>query len=142
MRYLPILMIAALAGCSSTNGEPASPGQTNAATVSIGDTFTLRAGEIAQVSGTQVQVAFKRVENDSRCPQDVQCVWAGDALVQLEIAVARTAWVPTTLHTTLEPRKAAQFGYTVELVSLAPQPASTQAIPASNYIASLRVTRN
>src|SRR5688572_4335096 len=136
MRHLAFLL-AALVGCSTTPGEP-TPGQTNAATVAIGDTFSLRAGETAQVEGTQVQVAFKRVENDSRCPQDVTCVWAGDALVQLEVAVARTAWVPVPLHTTLEPRKAGQFGYTFELVGLSPQPTSSQAIPAGNYTASLR----
>jgi hypothetical protein len=139
MRNLAFL-IAALVGCS-TPGEP-TPAQTNAATVAIGDTFSLRAGETAQVAGTQVQVAFRRVENDSRCPQDVTCVWAGDALVHLEVAVARTAWLPVMLHTTLEPRRAAQFGYNVELVGLSPQPTSSQAIPAAGYTASLRVTRN
>jgi hypothetical protein len=140
MRHLAFL-IAALIGCSSP-GEPVPTGQTNAATVAVGDTFTLRPGEIAQISGTQLQVAFRRVENDSRCPQDVTCVWAGDALVQLEVALARTAWVPVALHTTLEPRRAEQFGYTIELVGLSPQPTSTQAIPAQNYSVSLRITRS
>lgn len=75
------------------------PGQRHA----FGDAGTLR---------------YVAVTSDSRCPPDVQCVWAGDATVAFE-------WLPTggkpesfALHTGLEPRSHPIAGHTLRLVSL------------------------
>lgn len=32
-----------------------------------------------------IQIKFKDVVSDSRCPKDVQCVWAGEAKVMVEV---------------------------------------------------------
>src|SRR5712671_4055395 len=51
--------------------------------------FSLPLGKSAAVSGTGARITFRRVTEDSRCPVDVTCIWAGDA--KIELAVSRNA---------------------------------------------------
>lgn len=47
-------------------------------------TVVLGYGDEATVApGTQLR--FLRVVNDSRCPKDVQCVWAGEVTIEFEL---------------------------------------------------------
>ena len=46
--------------------------------------FKLTLGETASTNG--VTFHFKEVLEDSRCPENVQCVWAGQARVQVDIS--------------------------------------------------------
>src|SRR5436853_321878 len=50
-----------------------------------GAEFSLSLGKTAAVTGTPYRITFNRVSEDSRCPVDVTCVWAGDAKVELTI---------------------------------------------------------
>lgn len=43
----------------------------------------LMMGDLADFGNTQIK--FKKVIEDSRCPKDVQCVWAGEAKVLVEV---------------------------------------------------------
>ena len=47
----------------------------------LAESFKLRVGQTAAITGTNVRVKFDRVVADSRCPIDVQCVWAGSASI-------------------------------------------------------------
>lgn len=53
-----------------------------------GATIDLGPGQIARLSNGGA-IRYVRLVNDSRCPPDVQCVWAGDAVVALH-------WAPAT----------------------------------------------
>src|SRR6476646_1224216 len=53
-----------------------------------GAEFNLAVGKSATISDTDYRITFNRVTEDSRCPVDVQCVWAGDAKIELTIARA------------------------------------------------------
>lgn len=56
---------------------------------SVGTPFSLRIGGKAEVqdaqSGTPVSIAFESVEEDSRCPEGANCIWAGRAVVRLTV---------------------------------------------------------
>ena len=66
----------------------ASP-HTNLDVVRPGREFKLRAGQQVTVKGTKLRIRLIAVENDSRCPSDVTCVWAGNAAVQLQLSTGR-----------------------------------------------------
>ena len=57
------------------------------AQLSLGQPFSLRSGESAVLQRENVRLRFDSVPEDSRCPKTVQCVWAGNARVRLEITV-------------------------------------------------------
>ena len=115
-----------------------------AASISAGvadTTIALRVGQEARVGGTVLLVTFLGVTNDSRCPSDVMCVWAGNAAVAIATRVAMGPTVRHVLNTTLDPRSADVGGYRVTLAGLRPYPVSTSRIPADRYVADLRFQR-
>ena len=71
LRYLLILVtivLISLTGCSK-----------NHFTVGLGEVFTIGVGDSARIAGEDMTVTFNEVIGDSRCPQNVTCVWEGVA---------------------------------------------------------------
>lgn len=134
------LMVIAAAACST---EPTQPGADSSASeqVEVGQSVRLRPGQIAQVRGTAVQIAFRRVAEDSRCPINAICVWSGDALVRVDVTEGRRAWTEVTLHTDLEPRSVEIGDYRVRITDLQPLPMAGDTVPQSQYTAAFEVTR-
>ncbi len=56
----------------------------NQATPRVGKEFSLKVGQQAKVDGVDLNLKFTGVPQDSRCPTNVNCVWAGNAEVALE----------------------------------------------------------
>lgn len=77
-RIASLLTFALLAGCTAAPAvdRPAA----NA--VADGSAILLGIGEAAHLADGS-RLTYLRLENDSRCPPDVQCVWAGDAEIVL-----------------------------------------------------------
>jgi hypothetical protein len=86
-------------------------------------------------------VGFRGVSSDSRCPTDVQCVWAGDATARIQATVGRMAWTGFDLHSTLEPKAATFRSWEIRLVKVEPSPRSTEGIPPGAYVVTLEVTQ-
>ena len=133
------LLIAALAACSSSTSTDvtARTPTSQTTTQEVGRAFAMKIGESVMIN--DLRLTFRGVEGDSRCPVGVQCVWAGDAEIALKIEQGSKAAV-AALHTTLEPKKTEWNGYTISLVSLAPQRAANAPDPA-DYRAEIVVTR-
>ena len=140
MRIQCISVLAAIAaGCASPS-HPGDPGNiTTGIQVQTGREFEIAAGQEAQVQGTAVTVRFVGVGEDSRCPVDVQCVWAGDAVVRLTFAASGAPSAEAALHTTLDPKSASFEGYSVRLTGLRPAPRSGTTIPPASYVATLEI---
>jgi hypothetical protein len=108
--------------------------------VALNERFTLAPGQRVQVEGASFQLEFVAVRDDSRCPADVVCVWAGDAVVQVRVIEAAQA--DYELHAGDPARGAASHRQTrIELVELQPYPFSSRTIAPADYRATLTVTR-
>ena len=100
--------------------------------------FWLRIGQTAQFPKADLSVTFRAVSEDSRCPQDVVCVWEGNGQVQL--AVRSGSSVRTVaLNTTTRPRDVPVGSYQLRLEKLAPIPEAQHPIPPSEYVATLKL---
>lgn len=111
--------------------------------VRLGGGFKLKAGRQVTVKGTKLRIRFVAVENDSRCPSDVTCVWAGNAAVQLQLGTGRGSKT-VTLNTSKSPSFAGEIeyrGYRVKLVDLSPYPRSDRKIAQRDYTATLLVSK-
>lgn len=119
-----------VAGC----GSPLSP--------ALDREFDLAFGREAVVADAGLRIAFVDVD-DSRCPSDalILCVWAGEGIVHLRVEAGGDEGTVYQLHTLLEPRAVTVpgSGVEIELVSLAPYPATTDPIPEREYVATLVV---
>lgn len=73
------------------------------------------------------RLRYVRVVNDSRCPLDVQCVWAGDAIVAMEWTAPGATVQAFELHTGKEPRThvVGQRTITLEALERGERPAAT-----------------
>ena len=101
---------------------------------------TLRVGETTFVEN--IEIRFGGVLEDSRCPVDVVCVWAGNAQAALGVGPPRGTQGPTEqvlLNTTEGAQSGESWGLRVTLVELTPAPRSTDPMPRENYIIRLKV---
>ena len=134
---LVALLAAALGftACLSSSNAPSAPSG-----VPMGREFTLAPGQSATVGG--LTVVFAGVGSDSRCPADVVCVWAGEALVNVSARVPGEAEATLSLRAGARAgEEAAYAGYTIRLVSLAPYPRASKPIAPGDYRATLTVSR-
>ena len=91
--------------------------------VSAGQDVLLGVGETAAVTPGPVRVQFVGV-NDSRCPSDVVCVQAGDAMVMLTFSGAG-AERADTLYLVRQPRSVTYGGYRFDVSDVRPYPRSS-----------------
>jgi hypothetical protein len=112
-------------------------GVDTAVVASPGVEFNLAVGKTATLSGSDYRITFNRVTDDSRCPVDVQCVWAGDA--RIELTVSRNSAPGDTRAISLtSPNNEVTVGdLRIRFVSLAPTPRQSEPPASRAYIARL-----
>ncbi len=132
MRPFAIAAVAALlVACDITNPAPALDLDDLPATVILG------LGDQRVVGSSTVR--FSAVREDSRCPVDATCIWAGNARIEVTISPLAgdgPAQV-VTLNSFLEPKVALAQGLRLSLVGLSPDPRVGR--PTAGYRAELRV---
>ncbi len=140
-RYgLLIPTLLALAACAAPARDTLDLPTAPVSTVPVGTDFVLAPGASAAADDGALTVGFIGITNDSRCPTNVQCVWAGSARAGLRV---RDGAASRDLHLeTLATKDTATVGvYLIRLVEVNPAPVTTDPIPASAYRITLRVTR-
>ena len=105
-----------------------------------GVAFSLPLGKTATVTGTGARITFNRVADDSRCPVDVQCVWAGDAKIELTISGQGGASDPKVISITSPNNEVTSGNLRIRLVGLAPAPKQSEPSASRAYVAQLIVT--
>jgi len=103
--------------------------------------LTLCMGREVRAPDGVMRVVLLAVRNDSRCPVDVQCVWAGNAEVELGVAFGEGPTVPYVLNTGLSPRAVVVGTYRLTLADLRPARVSVRTIPQDQYVATVRLQR-
>jgi hypothetical protein len=88
-----------------------------------------------------LRIAFVDLIEDSRCPKDVDCVWAGNARIKVRISPATGSAESYELNTTTSPRSIVIDGYEFKFTALTPEPASNIRIRKDGYTATFVVTR-
>ena len=106
----------------------------------IGEPFFMRIGETAYIADTPLSIRVNAVPEDSRCPRDAVCVWAGNARVALTVSDGPNA-DDVELNSTVEPRATTRGAYRIELTEVQPVPHTAQRTPAEDYVIGLVATR-
>jgi hypothetical protein len=105
--------------------------------------LSLQGGQSVLVE-TGLTITFQAVLEDSRCPTDVDCVWAGQAKVTFQMEAPGQAVAAITLTTMPDqttPNPATYAGYVIELLDLAPYPLQLgEHPPLEQYQATLLVS--
>ncbi len=133
---LCMAVVAVLSGCGSTTGPDVD---LEGAFLTTPIDVTLGFGEDRVIEGTVLRMTFAAVLEDSRCPTDVVCFWAGNATVEVGIGAGMGPTFPLQLNTSLEPRSVEWNDVLVTLLALTPDPVSDSPIPAADYSVKLRL---
>ena len=99
----------------------------------------------------EVQIAHERVVHgiklkvvdlvdDSRCPKDVTCVWAGNARIKIQL-IKNGKKNEVELNTGRGQQSVKFEGYEMTLSKLTPEPASNIRIRKDGYVATFKVTK-
>lgn len=136
--FCPVVagLLAACAGASAPEVMQPTP-QTHE--------YTLIHGQRTAIPGEPLTLELTAV-NDSRCPRDVQCVWAGHATVTLRVSRDGLAAEPLVIGSYAPPHMglpaAATLGpYRFYLTGLTPAPVQAGSLPLSHYRATVRVLK-
>jgi hypothetical protein len=126
---LALMLAAGPAACDSS--APTKP-----ETFDTGQEFTLAPGGIGVARDGTFEVRFVGVSEDSRCPTDVTCVWAGEVTLK----VALTARSEDAERDVKEGESTTFGGRELVVVRVRPQPVSTKKIAPDEYRATFRVS--
>jgi hypothetical protein len=99
-------------------------------------TFSLGVGQ--EATHGVMRIVFDGVNEDSRCPSDVMCVWAGNAAVEIGVSFGMGPTTRYVLNTIGDPAFVDVGGYRITLIDLQPYPVSTSRIPPASYLATFR----
>lgn len=110
------------------------------ASVQVGQPFVLQPGQSTRVEGAGpvLRLGFDRVLADSRCPQGEQCLWAGDAVLQVWLEATDGKRTTGVLHTTPGRLGGVRAGsQALHLLRLDPAPVSGRTLRPGDYRATL-----
>ncbi len=128
---VPLLLSVALVACRSASGP--APHAAN-----LDQEIQLAPKEQAAFGQQGLSVEFIRVVEDSRCPSDVTCVWAGEVKVQL---ATRMNAAEATQHEITAGQQATVGEFRLLVVQVQPERLSTREISPEQYRVTLKVQR-
>jgi hypothetical protein len=133
IRVLYILFFSLILSGCLVNTDPTSSFDQNIILNKETDSVkvNLKIGEAIKIND-EISIKFLEVPNDSRCPEDVICVWAGNGEVKLELSTLNYSKT-ITLNTLLSPRSITFSGLIIELKKLFPAPRTDREIKQSDY---------
>ncbi len=128
-----------LSGCA------APPSANPAPRTALGQPVTLAIGQSVRLTDAPVTVTFAGVDEDSRCPKQVHCVWSGRAVLRFSVQVEGAPAQDITLSTIHSPDPtsvATVAGYRIELAGVQPYPEMPDhPISPAQYRATLVIMR-
>jgi hypothetical protein len=105
----------------------------------IGEPFTLKVNQTEHLESAGLDVTFVNVTEDSRCPSDVTCVWAGQVSVVVDVKAPSGSNQLTLTLTGGQSEAKAVGNYSIRLADIQPYPLSTKEILPSDYVATLQI---
>ena len=126
------MVLIALTGCS---------GNKVAVTVGLGETFTIGVGRSARITGENITVTFNGVIGDSRCPQNLTCVWEGVANSSVTIVYRGESYSIVLSQPGLTDQAKDTFIDYILTYSLNPYPREGEEISPGEYRLTLTLTK-
>lgn len=101
----------------------------------------LRVNQQKAVSGGKIKIKFLSLVEDSRCPENVNCIHAGNGKIQIRISGAKNAARTFEINTDLQPSAVSYEGFEIKLTNLEPKPKENIRINKNGYTATFAVSK-
>jgi hypothetical protein len=110
----------------------------------LDEPFQLKINQTGFIKSENIKILILNVTEDSRCPSDVECIWAGQVTILLNILKNFQSLGEFNLTIPGESDEIAiiEFdGYSLKMIKVDPYPISTQEIELSDYIITFIVNK-
>lgn len=104
------------------------------------DTLKVQVNQEKRFPKSKLAVKFVELVEDSRCPADTQCIWAGNAKIKIRVSKNGRSHA-LTLDTNGPNQSVTSEGYSIKLVGLTPVPRSNVRINRNGYVATLEAVK-
>ena len=104
------------------------------------ETLRVQVNHEKRFSRNKLFVRFVELVEDSRCPTDANCVWAGNAKIKVRVRGNGRSH-DLTLDTNGPNQSATAEGYSIKLIGLTPQPRSNIRINRNGYVATIEALK-
>ena len=110
-------------------------------TFNPGEIIELKIGEQAAIKGSNLELTFVDLSEDSRCPSSVVCIWEGRAIVNLQLKINNDLEEIELISRSGHPQIAEKSigDWDIRLVNVSPYPETQTPIEKEKYIISLVV---
>ena len=105
-----------------------------------GETIKVQINKQKRTAKTGFTVRFIELVEDSRCPIDTNCIWAGNAKIKVRVTRNGQSHV-LTLDTHGSGQYGRADGYSIKLTDLTPHPRSNIRIDRNGYVATIEVSK-
>ena len=105
-----------------------------------GESVKVQINTEKRASQNKLNIRFVELVEDSRCPRDVNCVWAGNAKIKIRVSKNGRSH-DLTMDTNGKAQTAVAEGYQLKFVGLTPEPRSNIRINRNGYVAVFEITR-
>ncbi len=105
-----------------------------------GDILKVQVNHEKRFASSRLSVKFVELIEDSRCPVDTNCIWAGNAKIKLRVSKNGRSH-DLTLDTNGPNQSVTAEGYSIKLVGLTPAPRSNIRINRNGYVATLEAVK-
>ncbi len=118
-------------------------GNSNSKTVKLNEIFSLKVNQTAELDTDGMKITLLEITEDSRCPTNVQCIWAGRVVAEFKVEMNGETLIKTltdnpendpSLSTTFT-----AFGHLVKLEEVTPYPETTTSIPQKDYVVKIEI---
>lgn len=100
----------------------------------------LKPNEEKKIENSDVKIKFISVIEDSRCPEGVNCIWAGNAKIKIEVS-CNNHKEEFEINTNVGAKGATFDGYAIYLSDLLPVPKEGQTTEKESYTAIFGISR-
>ncbi|RLA42412.1 MAG: hypothetical protein DRR42_23435 [Gammaproteobacteria bacterium] len=146
--WMILLSTLAATGCY---GSPVSPDPRISKITPVSASSALKTNGVVKMRFDEI-VTYADLElrwlevHDSRCPTGVNCFWAGEVKVILEVTRtmvegSKPVELQLTLQSRREPVTASVFGYVLELLNVYPYPKDKVTPVRSNYVVEIKISK-
>ncbi len=105
-----------------------------------GEIVTVKINRQKTATKDRIKIQFVSVIEDSRCPADVNCIWAGNAKIKIKISDGRASQF-FELNTNTGVHGATFGGYVINLINLTPTRKLNMNANKKRYAAMFEITR-
>jgi hypothetical protein len=104
------------------------------------ETLRVQVNKEKRFAKSRLSVRFVELVEDSRCPTDTNCIWAGNAKIKIRVSKNGRSH-DLTLDTNGPNQAAIAEGYSIKLISLTPEPRSNIRVNRNGYVATFEAVK-